>query len=218
MPLVDDSYWDVGVNVTGSSRPLEYAVGVSTGTPGWGTTSQEENSGKSLLARVGLAPVPALRIGISGAYGPYLVEGLESQLEPGQSVGDYQQILAMADLEVVTGHIEVRAEGAYNTWETPTVGDLTVRSGYLELKYAFPFGGHVAGRLDGMWFGEIADSTGTRHPWDANLTRIEAGAGYRFSRAVQGKVIYQRTRYEALPDPALPLARSLVAAQLSVSF
>src|SRR5262249_32569930 len=35
MPVADDSYWDVGVTVTGSQRPLEYAAGMVMGTPGW---------------------------------------------------------------------------------------------------------------------------------------------------------------------------------------
>ena len=66
----------------GSSRPVEYALGVMTGTPGWGTTSQEENGGKSLLGRVGLAPIPSLRFGVSAAAGPYLIEPLTPTCEP----------------------------------------------------------------------------------------------------------------------------------------
>jgi HAMP domain-containing protein len=58
MPVVDDSYWDVGFHLTGSARPLEYAVGMGMGTPGWGTTSQDDNSGKTFLGRIGLAPTP----------------------------------------------------------------------------------------------------------------------------------------------------------------
>jgi len=218
MALVDDSYWDVGVTLAGSSRPLEYALAVTTGTPGWGTTSQEENSGKSLLGRVGLAPLPGLRFGISGAYGAYLIEPLNPLLTPGRTVEDYHQVLGMADLELNAGRVELRAEGAYNYWETPTVGNLKVRSGYVEAKYALDFGAFVAGRWDVMRFGKIADSAGALRPWDANLSRLETGVGYRFSRAAQGKLVYQRTSYDALPNPSAPLDRSLVAAQLSVAF
>lgn len=216
MPLVDDSYWDVGLTLTGSARPLEYAVGVTVGTPGWGTTSQEENKGKTVLGRVGLVPYPGLRIGVSGAIGPYLIEPLNPLLPPGRTVEDYNQMLSMADLEFIAGHIEIRAEGAHNIWETPTVGNLKVNSGYVEAKYAFPFGAFVAGRWDAMRFGKIADSGGALRPWDADLSRIEAGAGYRFSRATQAKLVYQRTRYDS-PAPG-PADRSLVAAQLSVAF
>jgi hypothetical protein len=218
MAIVDDSYWDVGVTMVGSSRPVEYALGVVAGTPGWGTTSQEENSGKSLLGRVGLAPLPSLRFGVSAAYGPYLIEPLNSALPPGKTVEDYQQKLAMADVELVAGHVEARAEGARNVWETPTVGDLNVSAGYVELKYLLSFGGFLAGRWDAMRFGKIADSTGVMRPWDSNLSRLETGVGYRFSRDALAKLVYQRTSYEVSPDPATSRHRSLVAAQLAVAF
>jgi hypothetical protein len=218
MTLVDDSYWDVGVTLVGSSRPVEYALGVNAGTPGWGSTSQEENSGKSVLGRLGLAPLPSLRFGVSGAYGPYMVKSLNAVLPPGKVVEDYHQKLAMADVELVAGHIEARAEGAHNVWQTPTVGDLKVSSGYLEVKYSLPIGAFVAGRWDVMDFGEIADSTGARRPWDSNLSRLETGGGYRFSRDVLAKIVYQRTHYDVSPEPDEPRARSLVAAQFSVAF
>jgi hypothetical protein len=218
MTLVDDSYWDVGVTLVGSSRPVEYALGVGAGTPGWGSTSQEENSGKSVLGRIGLAPLPSVRFGVSGAYGPYLVKTVAPRLPPGKEVEDYHQKLAMADVELVAGHIEARAEGAHNVWESPMVGDLKVSSGYLEVKYSLSIGAFLAGHLDAMHFGEIADSTGARRPWDSNLSRLETGVGYRFSRDALAKVVYQRTRYDVSPDPGEPRSRSLVAAQLSIAF
>jgi hypothetical protein len=218
MTLVDDSYWDVGATLVGSARPFEYALGLGVGTPGWGTTSQEENGGKSLLGRVGLAPLPGLRFGVSGAYGQYLIEPLGPQLPPGTRVGDYHQKLAMADLELLYGHAELRAEGAHNVWETAFVGDLKVRSGYAELKYALPYGTFVAGRYDVMRFGKIMDSGGALRPWDSNLSRVETGVGYRFSRDALAKVVYQRTTYEISPNPPAPAARDLFAGQLSFAF
>ena len=218
MTLVDDSYWDVGVTLVGSSRPIEYTLGIGAGTPGWGSTSQEENSGKSVLARIGLAPLPGVRFGLSGAYGPYLVKGLSSALPSGKAVEDYNQKLAMADAELVAGHVEARAEGALNVWETPRVGDQRVSSGYVELKYSLSFGGFLAGRWDAMRFGKIADSTGARRPWDSNLSRLETGLGYRFTRDALAKIVYQRTSYQISPDPSEPPARSMMAAQFSVTF
>ncbi len=217
MPVVDDSYWDVGVTVTGSERPLEYALGITAGTPGWGSTTKDENSGKTILARIGLAPLPSLRLGVSGAYGPYLVKELGSQLSPGQDVNDYHQKLGMVDFEWTVGHVELRAEGARNVWETPTVGDLDVTTGYVELKYSFPFGAFAAGRLDGMRFGEIADSTGAQRSWDSDVTRWEVGGGYRIDHNVKAKLVYQRTTLDGRPGVA-DRRPSLVAAQVSVSF
>jgi hypothetical protein len=213
MPVVDDSYWDVGITASGSEGPVEYSLGITAGTPGWGSTTKDENSGKTILGRIGLAPIPGLRFGVSGALGPYLVEGLESQLLPTQDVNGFYQQLAMADLEFSTGHMELRAEGAWNTWQTPTVGDLRVTTGYLEAKYSLPFGAFAAGRFDGMRFSEIADSTGARRSWDSNLTRWELGAGYRIDRDIVAKLVYQHTAMEGSD-----VRPSLVAAQASISF
>lgn len=218
MPLVDDSYWDVGVTLIGSQRPLEYALGVVAGTPGWGSTSQDENAGKSTVGRVGIAPLPGVRLGISGAYGPYLIESLRPELPAGRVATDYQQKLGMADLELSAGHAELRAEAARNVWESPNIGDLRTTSGYAELKYAFSFGGYLAGRWDALRFGDITDSAGEQRPWDSDVTRIEAGAGYRFTREATAKLIYQRTNLETVGAAERIRTYSLVAAQLSVSF
>jgi hypothetical protein len=217
MPLVDDSYWDVGITLTGSQRPLEYALGVTQGTPGWASTPRDENNGKTVLGRVGFAPVPAVRVGVSGAFGPYL-SGVEARLPAGKGVNDYHQKLAMADAELSLGHIELRGEGARNVWETPAVGDLEVTSGYVELKYLLDFGGYLAGRFDVERFGKVAPSSGADRPWDLDVTRYEIGAGYRFDTHVRAKAVYQGTTRDAGAPGIADQDESLVAAQLSVAF
>src|SRR5262245_41868256 len=217
MAIVDDSYWDVGVTITGSERPFEYSFGVTQGTPGWGSTPRDENTGKTVLGRVGLAPIPGLRLGISGAQGSYL-KGVESSLPPGANLNDYHQRLTMADLEVLVGHAELRAEGAHNVWESPSLGDLEVNAGYAELKYLLSFGGFLAGRYDAERFAKISDSAGVRRPWDFDVTRFEVGAGYRFDPRFRAKVVYQSTNLEGAEPSGGDERYSLVAAQFSVSF
>ena len=120
MALVDDSYWDVGLAANGSQRPFEYALAVTAGTPGWGSTTEDENRGKSLLGRLGFAPAPWLRLGVSGAYGPYLMQSVSNQIPAGKDPSDYQQKLWMTDLELQSGHVELRAEGISGAWESQT--------------------------------------------------------------------------------------------------
>jgi hypothetical protein len=193
MVAVDDSYWDVGATLTGSQRPFEYAIGVTAGTPGWGNPARDENSGKSVLGRICMVPIPALRIGVSGAYGPYLVKELTPKLPPGKVATDYHQRLAMADFELLMGHLELRAEAAMNRWESPIVGNLDSQTGYAELKYTLGLGAYLAGRYDVLRFAEIKGSNGVSLPWDANVTRYEVGAGYRFDRSTLAKIVYQNT-------------------------
>jgi len=218
MPLVDDSYWDVGFTFTGSRRPLEYALGMVMGTPGWGNTSQDDNSGKCFIGRIGLAPTPTFRAGVSAAYGPYLNDALNPSLPAGKTATDYHQRLGMADLEVLAGHFEARAEAAFNVWETPTVGDLETTAGYAEVKYSLSVGAYLAGRIDVERFGKITDSSGARRTWDANVTRIETGLGYRFDRSTIAKLVYQYNEMAATTPGGEKTTPSLVAAQLSISF
>jgi hypothetical protein len=218
MAIVDDSYWDVGVTVSGSERPLEYALGMTAGTPGWASTGQDENAGRTALGRIGLAPLPGLRVGVSGAYGPYLVAGTKPDLPPGKNATDYHQKLGMADLELLFDHLELRGEAAQNVWESPIVGDLETTAGYVELKYSLAFGGYLAGRWDVLRHGKIANSAGVKHPWDSDVTRIETGIGYRFNREAVAKLIFQRTTVDLESVPAKDRGHDLLAAQLSVAF
>jgi hypothetical protein len=218
MALVDDSYWDVGVTVTGSQRPWEYAAGVTAGTPGWGSTSRDENAGKTVLGRIGVTPWTWFRAGVSGAYGPYLIRELNPSLPTGKTVSDYNQKLLMADLQLTGGHAELRAEAATGAWQSPFAGDLDYTSGYVELKYAFSFGGYVAGRWDELTFGDVTGASGATGTWDSDVHRYEVGVGYRLNRDVVAKGVYQHNRIEkSLSVPHLR-DQAILAAQLSVAF
>lgn len=218
MPIVDDSYWDVGVTLAGSLRPLEFAIGGSSGAPSWGSTQRDDNSGKSILGRIGFAPSPGLRLGVSGSYGPYLLQSLNAKLPAGKTVDDYAQKLVMADLEVLIGHAELRSEGASNFWETPDLGELSVRSAYAELKYLLDSGVYLAGRYDVERFGKIQSSSGAMLPWDWNTTRGEGGVGYRISRDATAKVAWQYTEFDNGVAGWTKRHHSILAAQLSLGF
>jgi hypothetical protein len=218
MPVIYETWWDFGVGVMGSARPLEFGLALENGTPSFPDPGRDQNSGKAVLGRVGLAPTAGLRFGVSGVYGPYLVDDLGTALPPGKRAEDYNQILAMADAEWSAGHLELRGEGYRNTWQTPTLGDLRVSGFYAEAKMQLPAGFYVAGRYEIMRFGDLADSTGTSKPWDTDWDRGEAGAGYRVARDVTAKVVYQWN--QAMSDsPVLERSRyDLVAGQLSIRF
>lgn len=192
MPVVDDSWWDTGVMATGSESPLEYSLGLTTGTPGWGNGGGDENRGKTRLGRLGLAPAPWLRFGASGAYGPYMIHDLDAPLPPGRKPEDYHQRLVMGDLELLQGHAELRAEGFGNQWETPNVGALEVHGGYVEGKLTLVAGLWAAARWDLLRFGDVRDSSGVAHAWDQDQDRLETGLGLRWDRDVLVKGVYQR--------------------------
>jgi hypothetical protein len=217
MPVLWESWWDVGVMAIGSARPLEASFGVVTGAPGWATAGEEENSGKSWLGRVGLTPVPAVRLGVSGSVGPYLNDFSNLFVPPGRTVNDYDQELLMTDAEFQFGHVELRGEGFRNVWETPNLGDLRVSGGYVEGKYTFPPGLYAAGRYDILRFSKVVDGGGTPRPWHRDVDRLEVGLGYRLSRAVLAKAVYQRFHERALTPADTDDDHGLAAANLTIS-
>jgi hypothetical protein len=219
MPIIYDQWWDFGAVILGSARPFEYSVGFVNGSPGFPNPGEDYTPRKSVLGRVGIAPTPGLRFGVSGSYGPYLnEETVQGSLQPGDRVADFHQVLGMADGEFSMGHLELHAEAFTNTWQTPTIGDLRVKGGYAELKYMLPAGFYVAGRYDIMRFGDVTDSTGASLSWDDDTDRLEVGAGYRVMKGVTAKAAYQRNKLQP-PDPTQDAEiLDVFAGQLSVSF
>lgn len=215
MPVVDDSWWDTGVVASGSVRGFEYSLGLNNGTPGWGNGAEDENRENTMLGRIGYAPVPWLRFGVSGAHGPYLIENLNMTLPAGQRPEDYHQQLWMGDLEVLSGHVELRAEGVANTWETPHLGNLDVRGGYVEGKFTLTAGLWAAARWDAMRFSDVTDSSGTSQPWDCDQDRLETGLGLRWDRNVFLKGVFQRNLQHATGSDR---RADLYALQLTVLF
>lgn len=217
MHIVDDANWDFGATLRGSARPLEYAIGFVNGTPGAPRPGGDDNAAKSVVGRAGLMPLPGVRFGVSGAWGAYLPSALDPALPAGHNASDYHQRLAMADLELLAGHFEVRAEGAVNVWETPAFGDLRLHGGYAEGRWTFAPGFYAAARYDALRFSEVLDSAGTSVRWDRNLDRIESGIGWIFDRHARLKGVYQRTTvHESDEDESYPY--DLWALQLALSF
>ncbi len=217
MPILYDFCWDFGAAVIGSARPFEYSLAVTNGTPSSANPGRDTNDDKSVMGRVGLAPLAGLRFGVAGSTGAYLPDELDPALPPGETVNRYDQNLVLVDAEYAFSHFEVRGEWAHNEWETPTVGDLALRAWYVEGKYAFPVGAYVAVRYDQIDYDEVQGTPGPARPWDDYVRRIEAGLGYRFARKVLGKVVYQSTTLD--PGPVGESRTSdLVAGQLSLGF
>lgn len=216
MPVVDDGYWDTGAAFTGSARPLEYAIGMTNGTPGWGNVVEDENHGKTVLGRAGLQALPGLRFGASGAYGPYMMEALNPKLPVGKTADDYHQKLVMVDGEWLMSRIELRTEGYANAWENPTLGDLGVRGGYLEGQVTVMPGVVVAQRGELMRFSNLTNSLGQSLPWDYNRDRYETALCYRPERDLRFKGSWQRNVQRTPAEPTRVI--DLYAVGISLSF
>lgn len=191
MPILYDSCWGDGVTLFGSSRKWEYNIGVAQGTPS--SMRSSSNSGFQVIGRVGVKPIIGLRLGASGAYGPYLVFGATG-LPRGAGYEDYKQRLFGFDAEYSIGHLIFYGEVVLNRWDSPNFQDgLGNSSWYVEWKYNLYPGLYAAVRYSGMRFDPVDDGKGGRVPWDSPVRRVESGIGYKIIPSARVKLVWQYT-------------------------
>ena len=218
LPLLYESCWNVQWEVLGELGSLEYSFAM---TPGSISNPIKSSSvpGSSFMGRLGYALTPGLRFGVSGAWGPYLSppEPLAGGGLPySQDPSDFRQSVAGFDLEYQGGPLAFYSEVYGVRYELPLVqDDLDAVGGFAELRYDFLPGWYVAGRVGGLFFGEIetGPSTGVQAQWDHDTRRTEVALGYRLAREVLVKLDWQRT---TVPDD--DFAENLFAVQLSAAF
>jgi hypothetical protein len=218
LPLVNAERWDTGVQLRWGADPVQVAMSVTQGTLSE-PRFHDNNSGKQVSGRVGWKPAPGFTVGVSGAVGPYLARSVTDTLPPDQPRRYDQRVLGI-DFEWVSGYWIVRGETVFNAWEVPALeapfidSPLLAFGVTLEARYKILPGLYVAARADRLGFSSIDTSRG-RLPWDAPVTRLEAGFGYSVHRYVLLKAIYQHDRRDG--GYTRPEA-NLVAGQVLVWF
>ena len=120
-------------------------------------------------------------VGTSLSRGPYDRQDAAG-IPAGKDTGDFPQTLAGVDVQYAIGAVEVFAEAYWTQIQAPLVDNLELWSWYVEAKYKILPGLFGAVRLAQMIFGSIDDASGVSHQWDRNLTRVEFGGGYFFTR------------------------------------
>lgn len=202
MPVVDDRWWDSGVVAIGAIRPIEFAAGVTQGSPGWPEPGTEDTPGQSVLGRIGILPAPAVRLGVSGSYGPWIPRYFAYALPPDKKVTDYMEALGMADAELQVGRAELHGEAFLKTWETVNTGTLRVHGGYVESRFVLSALTWVGARAEMMRFSDLTPTIGEPRPWDDPLDRYEVGVGLRATREVRMKLTAQRDVHRRPGVPA----------------
>jgi hypothetical protein len=218
LPLVNAERWDTGAQVRWAPDPVQVAVSVTQGTLSE-PRFHDNNSGKQVSARVGVKPLPGMTVGLSGAIGPYLTRSVTDALPDGLPRRYDQKVLGM-DVEWSSGYWILRGEAVFNAWEVPALeapfidSPLLALGLSLEARYKILPGLYVAARADRLTFSSIDTSRGSL-PWDAPVTRVEAGVGYSVHRYVLLKAVYQYDRRDG--GYTLPEA-NLVAGQILLWF
>jgi hypothetical protein len=218
LPILYESCWNIQWELLGELGNLEYSLGMTPGSLS-NPIKSASVAGSSWLARLGYAPIPSVRLGVSAAHGPYLgkpTPDAGGALPYADDPSDFDQSLVGADLEYLGGPFAFHSEVYGVRYEAPLIDDdLEALGGYAELRFDFLPGWYLAGRVGGLFFADIeTDATsGARAPWDQDTRRTEFALGYRLAREVLVKLDWQRT---TVPDGGF--AQNLFAVQLSSAF
>jgi hypothetical protein len=222
VPLVSAYRWDTGVQARATAGPFEGAIALTNGTlsnPRVG----DDNRGRQVSARVAWKPVVGLVVGASAARGDFLTAALEDVVATLTPREDHTQRALGVDAEYSRAYWIVRGELIDSRWNLPGLAPplikapLWARAGFIETRYRFTPRFFAAARADRLTFSLIQGQrrfAGQPTPWDAPVTRIEAGGGVYLQRNLTVRLVIQRNWREA----GLVRNRTFVSGQLAYWF
>lgn len=208
---------------------FEYSAAVTT-TPlssNWGEV--DLNKKPAFSGRAAHKPFPFLEYGVSYARGAYMDI---SPVNTMTDAGKYIQETAGADITLSYLYYSLTAEHIYNSWNAPAIrnvggvntlvaDDLTLENTFTsaEIKIESPAlpAWYLAARYEMLRFNEINDPdfAGNTIRWDENISRWEAGIGYKIGPRVKLKVSYSgMSNDDRITDPE----DDIIALQLNAEF
>lgn len=220
VPLATAFRYDTGVEARFGDEisKISVAAALTAGTlssPGTGARS----GGPQFSTRVAVRPTIGLVVGGSFADGDFLSNAAEREL-PGSARGHrYSQRSWGLDAEYSRDHWLVRAEGISVRYALPYLYDppidepITSAGVSVEGRYRIAPGVTVGARVDRLGFSELAGTHQTL-PWDAPVSRVEAGLAWTIVRHVTARISVQHNRR----DRGAVTSSTLPAAQVSVWF
>jgi hypothetical protein len=195
LPLASSRFWDTGVEVRIGREPLSLGVAVTQGTLA-APRFEDDNGGRQVSARLGWVPRTGLIFGLSAARGEYADRTLMAALPADQASRTLRQVSLGADAEYSWGPWILRAEGVYSRFDLPALREPRIEAPVEALALSaegvrrLAPGLYAAARIDHIGFSRIVGTTRTA-PWDAPVSRVEAGIGWQPWRPFTVKVVYQ---------------------------
>jgi len=206
VPLVSAFSYDTGLAVhAGSDKDGGISGGVAVTT---GTVSNprvtDDNSGRQWAGRVQVRPLFGLVIGSSASWGPWVTNGASQAAVGASNSSRFTQSAWGTDVEYSRDQYVLRAETILSAWRLPILSAPTLPASLwafstsLEGRYKIAPGLYAAARFDHLTFSEVTGSTVTL-PWDAPVTRFEAGPGISLQRNLLLKLSYQHNARDGGP-------------------
>jgi hypothetical protein len=225
VPLVTTYQWDTGVEGHAASRYLDVSVALTSGTLS-NPRVDDDNRGRQISGRVAARPAVGLVLGASAARGDFLTREIADYYAAAFADTSWTQRAIGVDAEYSRGYFIVRGEVIHSRWVIPTPNrpfidmPLAATAAFVEGRYRLSPRYFVAARVDRLAFSTIqgeAEFDGRRLPWDAPVTRIEAGGGVYLHRQVVARAVVQHN-HRTGPVHFLRTTRTYVSAQLSAWF
>jgi hypothetical protein len=222
VPIVTAYRWDTGVQAHAAFKKIDAAVAVTRGTLA-NPRVEDDNHGRQIAGRIGYTPVVGLVVGASAADGEFLASAITDVYAPVLGDVRYAQRAFGIDGEYSRGYFMARGELVESRWNIPALnqpfiaGPLTAQAGFVEGRYRLTPRFFVAARGDRLTFSRITGErlfAGRPTPWDAPVTRVEAGGGVYVLRNLVARAVVQRN----LRDAGRVTDRTFVSGQLSYWF
>jgi hypothetical protein len=222
VPLVSAYRWDTGVQARATSARVEGAIAVTMGTLS-NPRVDDDNRGRQVSGRVAWKPVVGLVLGASASRGQFLTATLENGLAALTTRQVHAQRALGLDAEYSRDYWIVRGEVIDSRWNLPDLSaphidaPLGARSAFVETRYRFTPRLFAAARADRLTFSSIRGQrlfAGQPTPWDAPVTRVEAGGGIYLQRNLTLRAVVQRN----WRDAGRVKNRTFVSGQLSYWF
>jgi hypothetical protein len=196
-PLVNAERWDAGIQARIGLHPVSLALAVTQGTLSHPTVA-DDNEGKQISGRLAWMPDPGFTAGLSASSGDFVADEARDEL-PGGGPGTFRQRALGLDLEWARGHLILRGEAVWSSWQLPAVDATRIEEpldaigAFVEARYKLRPGLYVASRVERLAMAEIGSNLGYLS-WDADVTRFELGAGYSPLRHVLLKGSWQHNK------------------------
>jgi hypothetical protein len=217
VPMATAFRWDTGVQLHAASGIFDGTAAVTTGTLS-NPLFTDDNDGRQVAGRVEVRPMTGLVVGGSLARGEFpTTDAVHAALAKGARDGSFTQSAWGTDVEYSAGYLLLRFESIATRWRLPIVDPvatdlpLSSVSTSIEGRYKILPGLYVAARIDRLVFGDLVGTTQTL-PFDANVGRVEIGAGFSLQRNVLLKTSFQHNSRDG--GAFLPQLEKLGAVQL----
>jgi hypothetical protein len=194
VPLISAFRWDTGVQAHWEGRAVDVTGSVTTGTLA-DPRASDNNGGKQVSSRVAYHPIAGLIIGGSAARGEFFDRDVTRALS--DSHGSHAQTALGADVEYSRGHWLLRSELVWSRWNVPFATPPSATNAdalgvWAEARYRVTPRIILSGRADRLGFSRLDVGPNLTPTWDANVTRLEANAGYYLQRNLIARFAVQR--------------------------